>query len=165
MRIIPNWKKTYLVPVLTALVIVAWTQYFCSHYKLMFTFGSDKCLPGSVFLVHVGELPHAGELALFKSPKTDILPAGINIIKVVAAEAGQTITVTPFDVSNGEKTFPAPIESAAKALNINVNDLVGSREVEPEHYFMLGLLPGSYDSRFFGTISKSKVVGRAYLVI
>lgn len=165
MRFPKNWKKTYLVPVIVGAGLFLASSYFCSHYKLMFTFGSDKCLPGSVFVVEIGAKPKVGQLALFKSPKTDLLPEGLNIIKIVAGGPGDSVDVTPYTVVNGIHRYSAPIESAAKFLNADINTLVGTKRVEPDRYFMLGIYPGSYDSRFFGTISKERMVGRAFLLI
>ena len=161
-----NWRHTYLFPFCIAAVIAAAVTWFSHGYKLIFVFNSDKCIPGSVFVVDTQQKQvNTAELLMFKSHQTDILPAGINIIKLVAGVQGDRVEVGQFSVSNNSHKFPAPIDSAAKALNIDTRTLTGTRTVEKDRLFVLGTLASSYDSRFFGPIKTQQVIGRAYLII
>lgn len=161
-----HWRHTYLLPFCIAAVITAATTWFSHSYKLILVLNSDKCIPGSVFVVDTRQKHvNSGELVMFMSPQTDILPSGINIIKLVAGVQGDRVEVGQFSVSNNSHKFPAPIDSAAKALNIDTRTLTGTRTVEKDRLFVLGTLAGSYDSRFFGPIKTQQVIGRAYLII
>ncbi|MGI2205202.1 S26 family signal peptidase [Shewanella oncorhynchi] len=161
-----NWQHTYLLPFCIAAVMATAMTWFSHSYKLILVLNSDKCLPGSVFVVDTQQKKvNSGELVMFKSPQTDILPAGINIIKLVAGVEGDRVDIGRFSVTNKNHKFPAPIDSAANALNIDVQKLIGTRTVENGGIFVLGTEPGSYDSRFFGSIKTQQVIGRAYLII
>lgn len=161
-----HWRHTYLLPFCIAAVITAATTWFSHSYKLILVLNSDKCIPGSVFVVDTRQKHvNSGELVMFMSPQTDILPSGINIIKLVAGVEGDLVEIGRFSVTNKKHRFSAPIDNAANALNIDVQKLIGTRTVENGGIFVLGTEPGSYDSRFFGSIKTQQVIGRAYLII
>ncbi|MCU8009947.1 S26 family signal peptidase [Shewanella sp. SM101] len=161
-----HWRYTYLFPICIAAGLTLTATWFSHSYKLIFVANSDKCIPGSIFVVDTTQRNiNRGDLVMFKSHKTDILPANINIIKIVAGVAGDSVDVGVYSVKNSSKKYPAPIESAALALDIDVKNLIGIHKVASDSLFVLGTESGSYDSRFFGAINNSQVIGRAYLII
>jgi conjugal transfer pilin signal peptidase TrbI len=110
-------------------------------------------------------LPKRGELAMILSHETELMPAGVKIIKIVAGEDGDRILVDKYKVTSGRTVYYAPIEEAASFLSKPINELTGSFLVPENSYYMIGTFAGSYDSRFFGPVHKKQVVGRAYLII
>jgi signal peptidase I len=115
---------------------------------------------GVTFLVRS---PRRGDIVVFKSRQTDFTPAGIFYEKRIVAIPGDHLLISNGDLfiddtlvtlSNnvGRIVYDPPPGAFALETNVTVPD--GS-------YFLLGDdSPHSLDSRFFGSIRRSEIVGR-----
>ena len=50
----------------------------------------------------------------------------------------------------------------AYETNVDPNLFVRETDLGKDQYFMLGQSPRSFDSRYWGTISETQILGRAY---
>jgi signal peptidase I len=123
--------------------------------------------------------PQRGDIVVFPSPAD-----GIRLVKRVVAVPGDRIELRDDHlVINGETASYALVDSsvpAALALNETVSGRThalriqpqqramrsfGPVQVPPGQYFMMGdNRDNSFDSRYFGFVSRDKILGRAVLV-
>jgi signal peptidase I len=113
---------------------------------------------------------HRGDIVVFKTPKgpdgKPIDPTIKDLIKRVIALPGETVSAQggkvyidgrPLD----ESYLPAGTVTDCARFN---NSCFPKEPLPPDEYFVMGdNRQGSRDSRYFGAISKSEIVGRAFL--
>jgi signal peptidase I len=125
--------------------------------------------------------PHRGEVIVFENPHSvepdrnffqDLahwVTEGLgfssdpqkDFIKRVIGLPGDTIEVRRGKVFINRKRIQEPYLNPERDL-----DDFGPEKVEPGHYFMMGdNRANSQDSRFFGTIPRDKIVGRAFVIL
>lgn len=130
------------------------------------------CLPYKYMLLHQVK-PTApikrGEYITFQ-PQENRMTALFNgqfVTKMVGAVAGDTIRVTKGVLYINEKEFANLdiAEKAAAALHTDVAKFERTAVVPDGYLFMVGTLPRSFDSRYWGFLPISEVVGTAYPII
>ena len=86
---------------------------------------------------------------------------GTRMIKIVYGLPGDMIRVRPEGAwVNGE---PALAELAlAEPLGLTPEQVTQDYTLGPDEYFVAGLHPKSYDSRYFGPVKASQFIGRGY---
>ncbi|WP_028114990.1 S26 family signal peptidase [Ferrimonas kyonanensis] len=141
-------------------------QLFYSRFTLGYSPQGDvnSCLRGTWFLVDRSEKDIAvGNLYAFHLPvHTPFFDKGRRFIKRAVANEGEIVniglevTVTTFG------RIELPLRFAAKALGDDPQAYVRVLEVKESHWFAMGELPQSYDSRFWGQVPHANVIGRAY---
>lgn len=130
-----------------------------------------NCLPYKAMLLHRVK-PSAirrDEFVIF-SPQNNRMTERFNnrdITKMVGAVAGDTIKVADGVLSiNGHVFGKLDIaEKAAKALHVDVSTFDRIEVVPNGYLFVVGTLPRSFDSRYWGFLPISEVVGTAYPII
>ena len=124
-----------------------------------------SCLPHSLYWVdyHPGEIER-GELVQVEAPRSEErFKQGIPLMKIVVAIPGDTIVVRNDIVYvNGEvwarlfmrKTLGKPEGFFDRSI------FIGEGE-----YAVMGVTPSSYDSRYWGTITKDAIHGTATVLL
>ena len=126
----------------------------------------EKCLPYTLF---VGDTEYTsdlnrGELAYFRSKKIEpSLEEDQLVVKIIGAIHGDRVEVRNNRLSiNG-------VDYGALQLNESLGKKIGDYdrviEIAEDELFMIGTLPGSFDSRYWGNIKKSQVVARGYAIL
>ena len=89
-----------------------------------------------------------------------VLPAGRLLLKQIAAMPGDTVCRNSVSITvNGVSAATALLQTrAGKALPV----WSGCRGLLPGEVFLLAPHPASFDSRYFGTIDDSQIVGVAH---
>ena len=110
--------------------------------------------------------PERGDFVLVRIPKSieklaamrGYLPAGVPLIKRVAAVAGDDVRA--FDgaiIVNGEIVArQRKVDRAGRSLS-RWNEC---RELAQGEFFLLGDAPDSFDSRYFGPVTSTRAIGR-----
>ena len=110
--------------------------------------------------------PERGDFVLVRIPKSieklaairDYLPAGVPLIKRIAAVAGDDVCA--FDgaiIVNGEIVArQRKVDRAGRSLP----RWNGCRELVQGEFFLLGEALDSFDSRYFGSVPSARVIGR-----
>lgn len=111
--------------------------------------------------------PARGDLVLAELPpdarrladERGYLPAGIPLVKRVAAQGGDTVCADDETVSiNGR---PVAVRLARDRLGLALPAWTGCRALaEDELFLLIADAPGSFDGRYFGPVQRTAVMGR-----
>lgn len=130
-----------------------------------------NCLPYKAMLLHQVKPStiERGEFITFQ-PQQNRMAARFNgqyVTKLVGGVAGDTIKVVGGVLYiNGKNYGGLEIaENAAKLLHVDVSTFERTAVVPVGYLFMVGTLPHSFDSRYWGFLPISEVVGTAYPII
>jgi conjugal transfer pilin signal peptidase TrbI len=164
-----NLKKTpsswWLKALGAVLCMYACGALFASRYSLNFDDQTVKCIPGKTwYLVDKSDVePQRGELYLFSSPNLEpFYPAGTKMIKYLRGLPGDKIQINAQDniLINGD-LIASGLEHA-ETLNRPASSFRGSTTLIDERYWVMGTSSASFDSRYWGAIKKSDILGHAY---
>ena len=115
---------------------------------------------------------HRGDVVVFDRVTTDgVEVQHDDLIKRVIGLAGDTVSITNCVVSVNGEAVQEPYLTDYDLAQANLEDRcrvpqMAPTTVEPGHLFVMGdNRPQSFDSRMFGTIEESLVVGRAFVII
>jgi signal peptidase I len=104
---------------------------------------------------------HRGDVIVFKKPPNDFSPGIKDLIKRVIGLPGETISAQDGSVYiNGQKLKESWLPKGVTTDNF------GPVRIPAGQYFVMGDNRGdSADSRVFGPITKSLIIGRAFLLV
>lgn len=123
------------------------------HSMLPTLHNSDRVLVNKLAL-RIGK-PKTGEIIVFQSP---VVPSQ-DWIKRVIGVPGDTVSIRQNVVYINGKKYPEPFLKYRQSKNY------GPVTVPAGDLFVLGdNRPISYDSRYFGMLKQSRVVGQAFLI-
>ena len=115
---------------------------------------------------------HRGDIVVFDRVTTDgVAVQHDDLIKRVIGLAGDTVSISECVVSVNGKPIDESYLNAYDLAQSNLDDRCRIPEmaittVESGHLFVMGdNRPQSFDSRMFGTIEQSLVIGRAFVII
>jgi len=171
-----EWVAVILVALIGALLLHAFvvTAYFIPSGSM-----EPTIKPGDRVLVDRLSYDlhgvHAGDVVVFAKPADDDDPGVRDLIKRVIGLPGERIRSGPGgEILVGGRPLRQPwLTRSAEAhpgppiCSINRTDCIGSTLVLPAgEYYMMGDNRGdSEDSRYFGPVSRSLIVGRAFVRI
>jgi signal peptidase I len=102
---------------------------------------------------------HRGDIVVFKRPPEETDPKIKDLIKRVIALPGETVEGRDGQILIDGRTLKEPYVAKGSAMND-----FPARKIPTGHYFVMGDNRGnSKDSRVFGPIAKSLIVGRAFI--
>ena len=125
----------------------------------------DKCIPGYTFyLIDLKNkaLEKDKTFAFRAIGLEPIFKDGTRMVKFVRGMPGDTIEINKkLDISvNG--SIQANGLPLLKKLNAQEAGFVGKKVLGENEHWMMGLSFTSFDSRYWGAISKEQVIGKAY---
>lgn len=137
-------------------------------HLLVTKFAYDVRLPSNLWLdttdgkvlFQTGD-PQRGDIVVFKFPEDETK----DYIKRVIGTPGDTVEIRDKAVYiNGEK-LNEPYVRHTKFDNVPIRDNFGPVTIPEGRYFMLGdNREGSFDSRWWGTVKREKIVGKALII-
>jgi len=97
-----------------------------------------------------------------------VCPTGVEpIVKVLAATAGDTITVTPAAVLVNGRAWPdsaiRSVDSSGRPVTMHMP--LGVRRLAGDDVLLLGRFPRSWDGRYFGVLPRSVITGRWFPLV
>lgn len=111
---------------------------------------------------------HRGDIVVFRTPPADHQTPKVNdLVKRVVGLPGETISSEPDGqvLINGKpiaETYLKPFYRTG----VGAGPQIAKQVIPPGHYFVMGdNRDDSYDSRYFGTISSSLLVGRVVMKV
>jgi conjugal transfer pilin signal peptidase TrbI len=149
---------------IVALLVIA-AVFNC---RLMFEAQKAACLPFTVAIVryhHVDEFKR-GDIVAFTPPDLqmgDMFKDKI-IVKMIGAIPGDSVVVKNEELSINGKVF-GPLDIAAKAakyMHRDASSFERTEVVPPGKLLVVGTLPKTFDSRYWGFLAQDAVLGSVY---
>ena len=137
-------------------------------HLLVTKFAYDVRLPSNIWLdttdgkvlMQTGD-PERGDIIVFKFPEDE----NKDFIKRVIALPGDTIEIKDKAVFINGEEINEPYVRHTRHGNEPIRDNFGPFVVPANEYFVMGdNREGSYDSRWWGTVKREKIVGRALVI-
>ncbi|BCS88373.1 signal peptidase I [Pseudodesulfovibrio sediminis] len=137
-------------------------------HLLVTKFAYDVRLPSTIWLdttdgkvlAKVGD-PERGDIIVFKYPNDE----SVDFIKRVIGLPGETLEIRNKVVYINGQPIEEPYTRHTKADRRPVRDDFGPVKIPEGEYFCMGdNREGSHDSRFWGTVKRSKIVGKALVI-
>ena len=174
-------NKFALIAIVTFSVFTLVLQF----YTIRFTSSKTDCFPYKAwFIVKRDRDVHVGDFIVFKTPpKSMYVPAHKTWIKKVLAGEGTTISVNPAKpgetapiITNGVE-IQLPVRAYVTIENNQIKEtfrafavdslrrpmpIMNSQTIPAGHYYAYSPVARSYDSRYWGLLSKDEILGKAY---
>jgi conjugal transfer pilin signal peptidase TrbI len=186
----PEFKKHLTIILIIGLLTAGGIELLARHYTVMVSRKEHRCLPWTYFIVKKNEIPaEKGDLISFKGMGIPHFADGIRFIKMVAGLPGDVIKVDIF-TEQERKRHTRIIEKDGTMIEQRLQGRVylhrkNNREVLsfdavekdtfgrdlpivkeqtiPEgKFFVIGTVPRTYDSRYWGLVDDKQVTGEAY---
>jgi signal peptidase I len=153
-------------------VMIAGWWWFSSRYALGIAAG-QPCMHGEVYLIRrqaPGEAKFKhGDLIEFRTDRRPApYPPGSKFLKLVRGTPGDRVSIDPagkVHITGQDYHFESALEPrVVKLLHKKYRDLAGQYTIPPGSYFVMGTLPGSYDSRYWGLVEQHQIIGKGLAV-
>lgn len=155
---------------MSLLALVVFTMTI--RYKLSIVPSAIGCLPIRAALVDVIQRsPERGQLVSFAVQRAEPYFAnGTMFLKIAAGLSGDTVKVdvdkvTIIDPKGNKKVY---IVNALPMLNyaqLRPEQITGEFKIPQGQLFVLGTLPSSFDSRYWGLINQQDIRGVGYAIL
>lgn len=157
-------KVTLIVCALVVLGIA-----FESRYRIRFDPQVMSCIDAEFLLVDLKDrTPRVGEVFAYRAKNVSpVYEEGTEMAKYIAAGPGDRIEITRnfrLLVNGEERARGLPHLSGIPTEEIR-RRFCGERVLKADEYWMLGTAFRSFDSRYWGPIRSSQIIGRAYVII
>lgn len=147
-----------------AVVLAGGIVLLASRFSLAIAPQAALCLPPyRVWLIDKDDTePVRDEIFAFKSKGlAPVFADGTNIVKVLKGMPGDKVSVsTAVTMINGSVVGEGL--AVAAQYHIDPQRYVRQGRIEPEHFWFLGRTLDSFDSRYWGSVERSQIFGRAY---
>lgn len=157
-----TWFSVKVSVVLMALAAAGLA--FASRYRLGWDVQQDTSLPYHLFLIDRKDqrMQRGACYAFSAQGLAPLYPDGTKMVKRLVGLPGDRVRIDSRHriVVNG-----VPVGSGlplAKRFHAAARHFQGQAVLPPGHYWFLGQHPRSLDSRYFGAVRASQIIGRAY---
>lgn len=162
----PLIKRLATVSVLFGLCYLA-VAAFITRFTISIPNVQSQCLETSMFIVDKRDKAiKPGDLVAFTFDKDDPhFEKGMSFIKIVAAKGGDSVSISQDELTvNGQKIGIAGMRHVVNFLELNPSDYEHDVVVADNELFVVGETIYSYDSRYWGAIDTSTILGKAYAI-
>ena len=172
-KVIREWATVVGVALVIAFLVrgFALQQFYISGPSMEATMFQDNRVLVNKLSYRLHDI-HRGDIVVFDRVTTDgVAVQHDDLIKRVIGLAGDTISISECIVSVNGKPIDESYLNAYDLAQSNLDDRCRNPEmavttVESGHLFVMGdNRSQSFDSRMFGTIEQSLVIGRAFVII
>ena len=119
-----------------------------------------------IVVIKFGYTIHRGDIVVFKRPPKDVGTADKDLVKRVIGLPGETISSRGNTVLINGKPLAEPWLPRLGGLCAESAENIPTTRIAPGHYFVMGDCRGdSADSRVWGTLPGSLVVGRVFVIV
>lgn len=156
------------------LIFFGWFYYFGTRFSIGIDAQKLQSIPGTRYvLTDKADLsPERGQIYAFKATFIEPIKEGQLVMKYVAAVPGDRVRITPAGqiTVNGTPVIldeeMGIVHGLALAGRFGKTGIDYARDftVPARRLFMLGTSQASYDSRYFGPIPTTFLVGRVYQI-
>ena len=119
-----------------------------------------------IVVVKIGYTIHRGDVVVFRRPLADTDTADADLVKRVVGLPGETISSRGATVLIDGRPLQEPWLPALTGSCTEAAENIATTRIPPHHYFMMGDCRGnSLDSRSWGTLAASYIVGKVELIV
>jgi len=158
----------WLIVVVFAVLVAAGLRTFVIQ---AFFVPSGSMLPtlqigDRIIVVKIGYTIHRGDIIVFRRPPADTTTTDKDLVKRVVGLPGETISSKGATVLINGKPLAEPWLPALTGLCAEAAENITTTRIPPHHYFVMGDCRGnSADSRSWGTLASSYVVGKVVVIV
>ena len=160
-----TWGRLILCVVFSVICMLVVADIFSSRFRFCGDGRLYKCLPFTLYLLDKWQIkPVTGNYYAFRTKANAFFDEGELIGKRFDAGFLDHVEITSDEMIkvNG-RTVAKGLQLAAR-LNHERSDFYGSALIEKDEFFALGTTIDSYDSRYWGPVNETQIVGRLYPV-
>ena len=146
-------------------VLFAIGAYAKDRYRLGVETQADPCLPDTrIYLIDTYDRnPERGGIFSFSSQRMGpFYPDGTQILKIMDAVPGDHVTVSEEGIVKVNEQVVAEEFTLAETLKLQPKDLVRDVTIPEEKFWFSGRTKTSFDSRYWGYVDQTQLLGRAY---
>lgn len=162
------WVKLCVAMILTVSLSLGLGSWFERHYRLAIDVQKVPCMDARVLLIDIDDTtPEVGALMAFRaSVATEpLVKRGTLMAKRIVAAPGDTVRITRQEVILVNGKFAGVGLPHLKGVDWEKQaQFFGSRMLKDNQWWVLGEHPKSFDSRYWGSIGREQMVGRAYVL-
>ncbi|MGO9149819.1 MAG: signal peptidase I [Acidimicrobiales bacterium] len=119
-----------------------------------------------IVVIKLGYTVHRGDIVVFKRPPKDVGTQDKDLVKRVIGMPGETISSRGNTVLINGRPLAEPWLPRLTGLCTEAAENIPLTKIAPGHYFVMGDCRGdSADSRVWGTLPGSLVVGRVFVIV
>jgi len=119
-----------------------------------------------IMVVKVGYTIHRGDILVFRRPPADTSTTDADLVKRVIGLPGETISSRGATVLINGKTLKEPWLPRLTGTCAESAEDIPMTKIPPDYYFMMGDCRGnSTDSRVWGTLAGSYIVGKVIVIV
>jgi len=161
-----SWPKFFSKAFLLLLVILVAGTLFFSRFKIVGDPQSVRCIPAySVYLLDTQDTTLIRD-ALYAFRSNDLNPIyakDTKMLKYLKALPGDKVIIkNDQSIYINGKYSAFGLSLAQEKLAMKRSDFTGETILKTNQYWFLGTSPKSFDSRYWGAVTKEQVLGRAY---
>ena len=151
-------------------VVLAIAGAAVAYFNTRFILGYDNQLESSIlgdrmYIIDTSDQHlEAGDRYAFGSLGLEpIFPDGTTMVKILVAMPGDHVEIGESEqiLINGVATQFYGL-SQAKNIGKAPEDFMGEKQLQEDELWFMGNNPISFDSRYYGAVAPSRVIGRAY---
>lgn len=162
------WVKLCVATILTVSLSLGFGSWFERHYRLAIDVQKVPCIDARVLLIDIDDTTaEVGALMAFRaSVATEpLVKRGTLMAKRIVAAPGDTVRITRQEVILVNGKFAGVGLPHLKGVDWEKqSQFFGSRTLTANEWWVLGDHPKSFDSRYWGSIGREQMVGRAYVL-
>lgn len=159
----PASKRFFIIKaaILAALMVFA-SEYAAARYRLGVPGQETTCLPYSVFLVDLHKKPtERGSYVEFRSDErmAPHFKVGSKFIKQIRGIPGDTVIVRDGTVTINGQQAGSLHPRLLKKLGKSRSDFDRVVHIQPGTLWVMGTSEDSFDSRYWGLLNESQIIG------
>lgn len=164
-----SWRRFTIKAILMLIIMVAVGAFASKRYQIGYDFQNISSIPGKRLYVidkWDNEL-EIGQRYAFRSQGLEpIFEDGAIMVKILEAGPGDSVEVNNAYqvIINNNPTIYQGLEQATR-IGQDKDSFVGVGELGDDEFWFMGTHSLSFDSRYYGAVSLSQVIGRAYPIL
>jgi signal peptidase I len=166
-----RWQRQTLEWVAVVVVAVLVATGLRAFVVQSFYVPSGSMLPtlqigDRIIVLKIGYTIHRGDIVVFRRTPADTDTADADLVKRVIGLPGETISSVGDTVMIDGRPLQEPWLPALTGSCVEAAENIATTKIPPDHYFMMGDCRGnSLDSRAWGTLPASYVVGKVEVIV
>ncbi|MBW8191291.1 S26 family signal peptidase [Neiella marina] len=126
-----------------------------------------RCLPHWLFLIdrHDTNVQTGDLVGFVHTDGAPMIRAGTRLIKYYAAGSGSKVVIDQDVTVIDGQAHHVSMRFGLRVLKERISSYQRTEIVPDDHMFLMGTTPTSNDSRFWGSVPKNAVIGKAYVLL